>query len=130
MFTTRGSAYVPTVFKFYPVFSKTALMRPYSSILQHVSAVYVSYLTNSMRKEYKESDQVMQRIREFDQLLRATGREIFSPHKVENCRTDMTLSTFFLKKIVTSHERNVKCLNMSRDGNVHWLGTSHIENYY
>jgi len=73
MFTTRGSAYIPTVFKFYSVFSKTALMRPYSSILQHFSSVYASYLTNSMRKEYKESDQVMQRIREFDQLWRATG---------------------------------------------------------
>jgi hypothetical protein len=33
----------------------------------------------------------------------------------------MTLSTFFLDKIVPSREGIVKCWNMSRNGNVHWL---------
>lgn len=33
----------------------------------------------------------------------------------------MTFSTFFLEKIVPSREGIVKCWNMSRNENVHWL---------
>jgi hypothetical protein len=33
----------------------------------------------------------------------------------------VTLSTFFIEKTVPSREGIVKCWNMSREGNCHWL---------
>jgi len=100
-------------------------MRPYSSILQHFPSIYNSLLTNSMRKEYKESDQVMQGIREFDQLLRATGLEIFPPPPPPTNWTTIEQTWLWThsswRKEVPSHEGIVKCWNMSRDGNGHLL---------